>query len=418
MSDNPVAMALEPRELLDRVASSAPFQRSKRLRELLQYLGERALKDPTCTLREQEIGVDVLGRPSDYDTSHDTLVRVLVSQLRKKLQEYFATEGRDEPVVIEIPKGSYLPVFRLRELEAEATVEALAEPKPGSVYRSRKLALIIGAAVILVAATVALAAGYRTHRSSGRPMVEAFWTQLFGNGQSTYLVLSDVSLMDFENLMGQFVPLSEYEGHEFDRLAAAHIPDPARRAVALSFVSRITTAMSDVLAAREFGVLANQRGLPLTVINARDLSSSSVSSVNTVLLGSWRSDPWVGLFESELNFGTVYQETPPAARFVNRHPRAGEQASYAAEWRRTGYCRVAFLANPRQTGNVLLISGTDVISSESGVRFATSEAMLADFRKKLGVPAGSPMPHFEALLRAQIVNSTTPWFALVAWRKR
>src|SRR6185437_8958638 len=114
MSDNPVAMALEPRELLDRIASSAPFQRSKRLRELLQYLGERALKDPTCTLREQEIGVDVLGRPSDYDTSHDTLVRVLVSQLRKKLQEYFATEGHGEPVVIEIPKGSYLPVFRPR----------------------------------------------------------------------------------------------------------------------------------------------------------------------------------------------------------------------------------------------------------------------------------------------------------------
>src|SRR4051794_13826764 len=81
------------RELLHRVAGSAQFQKSKRLRDLLLYVGERSLHDPQCILREQEIGVDVLGRPPDYDTSHDTLVRVQVSQLRKKLQEYFAVEG-------------------------------------------------------------------------------------------------------------------------------------------------------------------------------------------------------------------------------------------------------------------------------------------------------------------------------------
>ena len=87
-------VASHSRGLLERLAASDTFQKSKRLRDLLLFLGERSLQDPCCTLREQEIGVEVFGRPPDYDTSHDTLVRVHVSQLRKKLQEYFLAEGR------------------------------------------------------------------------------------------------------------------------------------------------------------------------------------------------------------------------------------------------------------------------------------------------------------------------------------
>ena len=114
MQDAVSSPSVRDKELLYRVANSPQFLKSKRLRELLLYLGDRALKDPNCVLREQEIGVDVLGRPANYDTSHDTLVRVLVSHLRKKLQEHFAGEGKDEALIIEVPKGSYLPVFRPR----------------------------------------------------------------------------------------------------------------------------------------------------------------------------------------------------------------------------------------------------------------------------------------------------------------
>ena len=406
------APQVEAGEVLQRVASSPLFQKSKRLRELLLYLGDRALKDPDCTLREQEIGVDVLGRPQDYDTSHDTLVRVLVSNLRKKLQEYFAGEGAEEALIIEIPKGSYLPVFRLRPQEpGEELVEA-----PSRWRRLRPK--LLPAAILLAAAALAaaLTIGSISSRPT-RPSVEAFWTQLFGNGQSTYLVLSDVSLIEFEMIMGGAVPLSEYEAHEFDRLAEQRIANPVQKTLARNFVSRVTTAVSDVQVARDFGVLAADRHLPLTIISARDLSSSLVASMNTILLGSWRANPWVGLFEDELNFRTEYQETPAAMQFVNRSPLPGEEAGYRAEWRRTGYCRVAFLANPMRTGNVLLISGSDVISTEAGGRFVGSEDSMSGLRRKLGVPAGRPLPHFEVLLRTQIVNSTVPWFEAVAYRK-
>lgn len=419
MAGNTVTPTTDLRELLGRVASSPQFQKSKRLRELLLYLGERALKDPNHILREQEIGVDVLGRPANYDTSHDTLVRVLISQLRKKLQDYFAAEGRDEPYVLEIPKGNYLPVLRPRETESDTAEHLEAIPPRGRSWGTAKAAAgalaVLGAVAVIWPASETLAS-HMAWRSTARPNVEAFWSQLFDNGQATYVVLSDVSLIEFEKLMGGPIRLSEYEAHEFDRLADS-IRDPVSRALAREFVNRVTTSVSDVQAARDFGVLAAQRHLPLNLISARDATSPLVSSMNTVLLGSRRANPWINLFEDQLNFQTdYYQESPPAMRFASRSPLPGEQALYAAEWRHTGYCRVASLPNPRHTGNVLLISGSDVISTEAGGRFIASEDSMLQLRQKLGVKAGRPMPRFEVLLRTRIVNSTVPSFEMVSAR--
>ncbi len=422
MAGNTVAPTAELRELLGRVASSPQFQKSKRLRELLLYLGERALTDPNRILREQEIGVEVLGRPANYDTSHDTLVRVLISQLRKKLQDYFTGEGRDEPYILEIPKGNYLPVVRLREAESE-TAESLEEMPAPPRARAWARRVGVGALVVLGAAAVLwpayeVLARHVAWRNTARPNVEAFWSQLFDNGQATYVVLSDVSLIEFEKLMGGPIHLSEYEAHEFDRLADS-IQDPVSRALAREFVNRVTTSVSDVQVARDFGVLAAARHLPLNLISARDATSPLISSMNTVLLGSRRANPWINLFEDQLNFQTdYYQESPPAMRFVNRSPLPGEQASYPAEWRHTGYCRVASLPNPRHTGNVLLISGSDVISTEAGGRFVASEDSMRQLRQKLGVKPGRPMPPFEVLLRTRIVNSTVPSFEMVSARAR
>ena len=362
--------------------------------------------------------MDVLGRPADYDTSHDTLVRVLVSQLRKKLEEYFATVGADEALIIEIPKGSYVPVFKLRE--RPPILDAMTGNGPRLGTGRRRLGIAV-AVVVVIAAVVAIAgaAGFNVsfgfHRSA-HPSVEAFWKQLFANTQNTYVVVSDVTLIEFEQMIRGPVSISEYEAHEFERLSEERISDPTQRMLARNFVNRVTTAMSDTQVVRDFGILASEARLPLNIISARDMSSSLVSSMNVVLLGSLRANPWVGLFEEQLNFRTAYQESPPAVRFVNKSPLAGEQADYAAEWRHTGYCRVAFLPNPRHSGNVLLISGSDVISTEAGGRFVASEDSMLKLGQALGLKDGQPWPNFEILLRTEIVNSTVPRFELVAYR--
>src|SRR5208337_412656 len=99
-------------QLVQRIVSSPHFQKSTRLRELLQYLAEQTMHGNAHELTEQHIGNALFHKPSDYSPLEDSSVRVHVRQLRLKLHEYFDEEGRNEPVILEIPKGSYAPVFR------------------------------------------------------------------------------------------------------------------------------------------------------------------------------------------------------------------------------------------------------------------------------------------------------------------
>jgi len=103
--------------LAERVAASSYLNRSARLRDLFLYLCERVLEDGADNIHEHEVGHKVFDRLADYDTTADNIVRVHASMLRKRIEQYFANEGRLEPVVIEIPKGNYAPVFHKRPAE-------------------------------------------------------------------------------------------------------------------------------------------------------------------------------------------------------------------------------------------------------------------------------------------------------------
>ena len=77
-----------------------------------------------------EIGKHVLRRrQSHFDPNTDNIVRVQARYLRKKLEEYFSSEGRDEPVLLTIPKGTYVPRFEMRSVAAAGTLETGAKPK-------------------------------------------------------------------------------------------------------------------------------------------------------------------------------------------------------------------------------------------------------------------------------------------------
>src|SRR5882757_802189 len=130
VSQSPAMEGLQTDErwqLVQRIVCSAPFQKSTRLRELLQYLVEQTLHGNAHELTEQHIGNALFHKPSDYSPLEDSSVRVHVRQLRLKLHEYFNEDGRNEPVILEIPKGSYAPVFRAAQ-KAEMLLAAV-EPK-------------------------------------------------------------------------------------------------------------------------------------------------------------------------------------------------------------------------------------------------------------------------------------------------
>ena len=104
-----------PREALERVLSSGCFARSEGLSRLLRFLVERQLEGREGELKESLIGVEVYGRSPDYDPKLDSTVRSEVARLRARLSKYYSTEGSQDLLVIELPKGGYVPSFRQPE---------------------------------------------------------------------------------------------------------------------------------------------------------------------------------------------------------------------------------------------------------------------------------------------------------------
>ena len=113
---------------LDRILSSKVFFAAKRSRMFLRYAVERSLANSAP--KEFEVAVEVLERGADYDPDVDAAVRVEASRLRYRLREYYDTEGRDDPIFIEIPKGRYGAVFVSREVSPDASAPDAVSREP------------------------------------------------------------------------------------------------------------------------------------------------------------------------------------------------------------------------------------------------------------------------------------------------
>src|SRR5215510_13415337 len=123
------SVAAEPvRKQLDRILSSAAFVRNERLSRFLSFVVQQALDGKTDEVKESLLGIEVFGRVAGYDTRSDSVVRTEAAKLRVRLTEYYASEGASDPVIIELPKGGYTPVFHegqaVREIAAIASEAA------------------------------------------------------------------------------------------------------------------------------------------------------------------------------------------------------------------------------------------------------------------------------------------------------
>jgi hypothetical protein len=102
---------LEVSAALDRILASPEFVRSRRLADFLSYVVESALEDGALARKGYTIAVEALGRPSSFDPDRDAAVRVTATRLRVALARHYAGAGRDDPIIIELPRGSYLPAI-------------------------------------------------------------------------------------------------------------------------------------------------------------------------------------------------------------------------------------------------------------------------------------------------------------------
>src|SRR5215468_9086146 len=109
------------REQLDRVLRSPGFAHNERLSRFLRFVVERHLEGKDDELKESVIAVEVFGRRPDYNPKQDSIVRTEAGRLRARLSEFYIAEGKNDPLVIELPKGGYTPAFRHLEEPNQTT---------------------------------------------------------------------------------------------------------------------------------------------------------------------------------------------------------------------------------------------------------------------------------------------------------
>jgi len=113
------------REQLGRITASATFRNADRASRLLSFLVEENLKDPSVSLKEYRVAVDLFARPESFDPKSDSIVRTAARELRFKLRDFYESEGAGDPILIDLPKGSYVPSYALRQRQAGASGKRL-----------------------------------------------------------------------------------------------------------------------------------------------------------------------------------------------------------------------------------------------------------------------------------------------------
>jgi hypothetical protein len=266
----------------------------------------------------------------------------------------------------------------------------------------------------------------RLRRAAGgtktQPNLSLLWSRMLPAGQPAELVVADSCLSIFQDLVRQPIGLQDYLSHNYlVMLSRAEFNPEFRRALDM-IMSRRYTSMADVDILTRLFALNGAAAGKMKVHFARDFPAESMRSANLILVGSKRSNPWVGLYENQLNFRFERDDAADVSSVVNMDPRPGEKSRYiiagGSPSPMEAFGVVAFLPNANRSGNVLIIQGTGMQGTDAAGELVTNEDSFAQVVKLVRPGGRGDLPYFEVLLKNRIVGGTVQGFEVIAWRRR
>jgi hypothetical protein len=395
-----------------RVTAAPCFKRAARLRQFLLYICQKAITNQLEDVREQEIGKAVFGRKPEYNSGEDNIVRVEARELRKRLEIFFSTDGRDELTIIRIPKGSYVPLFEPRHLDTpslgESSTAALipfVNKASDATKGNRRSGLLIRLLLITVIALSATSAwllqqysqlrrNLTQFRESAAPEKNGLWPLLFDSEHQTLMVLSDTCWAQVGGWLGRPLSLSDYLSHEY--LNSQKSPEIQRMTLCNYTDMADATIVSKVMQA------AYPYSRKLSIRSARTLEVQDLKTQNLILVGGPRANPWVEEFEGQLPFVDEF-DSSIGTFYTSRSPHPGEPARFVStgkdgSWEET-FGTVSLLPNLNHHGNVLIIAGNVAEGTEAAGDFVCDPTFVAKLRKHLHLGTNDPIPHFQLLLK-------------------
>jgi len=421
-------------ELVERVAENPLFQKSTRLRNLLLYICERSLQGRVDELREQRIGMDVFGRGADFRPNEDNIVRVEARILRKRLEEYFATDGKLENLIITIPKGAYVAAFQARaevatqtEDTAPSLVHLIEQPvAPTPKWRFPTIPwipVLAGTTLLFLALAIwALVRNPQNESAAGAAHLNeapriALWTHLFDRDHQTYVVCADSSLVLVQEITAAPITLSEYVNRDYGSRANSVLPNFEQLLKVLP--QRQYTSISDVRLVQQVMQINHDFRDRCTIRSARNVQLIDFKSGNFILLGGRFSNPWVELFEPSLNFRFVYDYAAKRPGFSNANPQPGELKTYWIEGNplqpEQTYSIISYVPNLSHNGNVLMIGGATGEGTEAAGEFITNPELMRQLGNIHALDNGH-LAYFEVLLKSGTIAGTSKNAEVVAYR--
>jgi hypothetical protein len=389
------------REQLDRLLAHPLFSNSKRYPVLLAYTVEQTLKGYGSELKERSIGIEVFGRSPSYDANADPVVRITAGEVRKRLMQYYYDSAHDGELIIELPSGSYVPLFRAPEPPAlpELTPPA-AEPAPAfaapaptppqarAVPRRRwlLLAFLFG---LSLAASFGIGWQFRDFRDFKPPSsIDRFWAPITdGTTTATYCLGEPARNLDVGSINSLETPPSgtQQEPLYFRLHLSGHL------------------ALADVITLTRTAAALETRRKAFRVLPASEASFAQLREGPIVLIGGF-DNIWTLRVTQKLRFG--FESKDGVALIVDR--KSPQQTSWATAWDlpyqklSRDYAIVARIRDNTTGQPVIVAAGISEEGTEAAGEILYNPMYLDSLIAKL--PPNWEQLNMEAVIETQVIE--------------
>jgi hypothetical protein len=360
---------------VQRIIQSKAFRTSEVHRNLLQYLAEKSLSGTADSLKEYTVGLDVFGKPASYDPRQESVVRMHVGRLRQKLVEYYRSEGVDDPIFVDVPKGGFKVIFEAREVPPDGVAPAAEEHSRRG--EKRPVEIILGVLLALSAAC-ALIFGIELwrHKPASADLI----------GSAAVAAPAPYGSAELEQL---WEPILATNRPLMVCLAASNGVTGVGTASA-SFL------LGQFLAHRKDNVLLTRSDL---------LSTPEVIMDNVVFLG-----PVIGNRQIQaISTGQPFVLEPNGIR--NLSPQPGEPAFIPDHNQQAGVdadeslALISHVAGLYGNGDILYLSGNQISSTLAAVRALTDPTLARALVSKLKTPGGGLPRFYQVVLKVRSMDS-------------
>jgi hypothetical protein len=367
-------------------------------------------------LKEYQIATEVLGRPVGFDPQSDSTVRVQAGRLRVKMAEYYANEGVDDAVIVEIPKGSYALTFHLRPTKAgaqppTAVLESGAKKKEAPPS-TRGWAIAVVVLSVLLAATfsttaILLSQRVRTQATASQPIPVAyqiFWNRFLTGPQEPLVIFSNGSFVGRpETGMRYFNPASDMRAFILDHY----------------------TGVGEVLAIHQLDRIFALLNHPIGVKRGALFSLDDAKNNDLIFVGSPSEN--LTLLDIPGTKEFIFQRLDSGPRkgdlgVLNVHPLLGEPkiflATPANRPTTEDYAVVSLLPGLDPSRSILILAGNSTFGTQAAVEYVCREDSINELLQRLKFSKPGELKPFEALLHVKIAHGVPVMTDLVSVRNR